>query len=121
MTKNFEHHCKIPNYDCMFYNRQGQLGGGIAIYVQKEIKYKFRKDLRINEPGMVEIGFIEIELDKIIYVVGEIYWVPNTFEKIFHEKYCGLLKGIGDQNAIIGGDFNIDYLKLLQHKRSEEL
>ena len=53
--------------------------------------------------------------------MGEIYQVPNTCEKIFNEKYCGLLKLIGNQNAIIGGDFNIDYLKLLQHKISEEL
>ena len=70
---------------------------------------------------MVESGFIEIELHKIIYVGGEIYWIPNTSEKIFNEKYCELLKHIRNQNAIIGGDFNIDYLKLLQHKRSEEL
>ena len=33
--KNLEHHCKIPNYDCFFYNRQGQLAGGIAIYVKQ--------------------------------------------------------------------------------------
>ena len=97
------------------------MGGGIAIYMQKGIKYKLREDLRINEPGVVESGFIEIELDKIIYVLGEVYWVPNTSEKIFNEKYCELLKHIRNQNAIIGGDFNIDYLKLLQHKRSEEL
>ena len=120
MTKNLEHHCKIPNYDCIFYNRQGQLGSGIAIYVKKGIKFKLREDLRINEPGMVESGFIEIELDKTIYIVGEIYRVPNTSEKIFNEKYCELPKCIGNQNAIICGDFNIDYLKLLQHKRSEE-
>ena len=35
MTKNLEHHFKIPNYDCIFYNKQGQLGERIAIYVKK--------------------------------------------------------------------------------------
>ena len=65
---------------------------------------------------MVESGFIEIELDKIIYIVGEIYWVPNTSEKIFNEKYCELLKCIGNQNAIIGGDFNIDCLNCCNTK-----
>ena len=40
---------------------------------------------------VVESGFIEIELDKVIYVVGEIYHVPNTSAKIFNEKYCELL------------------------------
>ena len=93
------------------------MGQGIAIYVENGIKYKLREGLRIKEPGMVECGFIEIELDKIFYVVGKIYWVPNTSEKIFNEKYCELLKHIGNQNAIIGGDFNMVY----QHKRSEEL
>ena len=97
------------------------MGWGIVIYVQKGIKYKLREDLRINEPGMVESGFIEIELDKIIYVVGEIYWVPNISEKIFNKKCCELLECIGNQKAIIGGDFNIDYLKLLQHEWSAEL
>ena len=48
MTINLEHHCKKSNYDCIFYNRQGQLGGGIAIYVKKGIRYKLREDLRIN-------------------------------------------------------------------------
>ena len=62
---------------------------------------------------MVESGSIEIELDKIIYVGGEIYQVPNTSEKIFNEKYCELLKHIGNQNVIIGGDFNIDYFKIV--------
>ena len=57
---------------------------------KKWIKYKLRGDLSINEPGMVESGFIEIELDKIIYIVGEIYQVSNTSEKIFNEKYCEL-------------------------------
>ena len=70
---------------------------------------------------MVESGFIEIELDKIIYILEEIYRILNTSEKIFNEKYCELLKCIGNQNAIIGGDFNIDYLQPLQHKRLEEL
>ena len=60
MTKNLEHHCKIPNYDCIFYNRQGQLGGGITIYVQKGIKYKLREDFRINEPGMGESGLLKL-------------------------------------------------------------
>ena len=60
---------------------------------------------------MVETGFIEIELDKIIYVVGENYRVPNTSEKIFNKKCCELFKCIGNENAIIGGNFNIDYLK----------
>ena len=53
--------------------------------------------------------------------MGEINQVPNTYEKIFNEKYYELLKCIGNQDAIIGGDFNIDYIRLLQHKRSEEL
>ena len=92
-----------------FYNRQGQLGGGIAA---KRDKIQARGRLNINEPGMVESGFIEIELDKIIYVVGEIYQVPNPSEKTFNEKYCDLLKCIVHQNAIIGSDYNIDYLKL---------
>ena len=70
---------------------------------------------------MVESGSIEIELDKMIYEVEEIYWVPNTSEKIFNKKYCELLKCIGNQNAIFGGDINTDYLKLMQHKRSKEL
>ena len=48
----------------MLYSNHQQLckGGGVSILVKRSLRTKIREDLSLNEPGLVESIFIELEI-----------------------------------------------------------
>ena len=83
----------MNNYEYFGSNRLEKRGGGVCLYVSKELEYKIRNDLTKNIEDMIETKFIEIVNNngKNI-IVGVIYRPPNSyfakFESTMNIKIC---------------------------------
>ena len=112
--------CQIDSYTLVETHRSHRRGGGVAIYINKNIKFEERLDLQIFIDGQIESHFIEIELNKKPVIIGEIYRVPSSDLDSFFEKYTMLLEKINSENKtlILGTDQNIDYLKIHDHGKT---
>jgi hypothetical protein len=126
MNDKIINRCKIKGYKLQTWeNRKVKTKGGVAIYVKKGLKTFSRKDLNIFEEGFFESCFIELDRknNSKNIIIGEIYRIPGTNEKLFLEKYESLLKTIATEKkeTIIGTDQNIDYLKINSYSNSSAL
>jgi hypothetical protein len=65
---------KLPKYEYIGSNRTNKKGGGVGIYVSKQLQYNIRKDLKTDIEDIIETIFIEISIftGKNI-IVGVIY------------------------------------------------
>ena len=77
----------LPGYDYIGSNRENKRGGGVGMYVSKQLQYKTRNDISINVENRIETSFIEICTSKgKNVIVGTIYRPPNntidTFENL---------------------------------------
>jgi exonuclease III len=103
----------VTNYQNMRYigsNRTNKKGGGVGIYVSKQLQYNIRKDLKTDIEDRIEIS---ISTGKNI-IVGLIYRPPNNKVEIFQNAVDAIIGKIDKENKVcyIMGDFNIDLLKL---------
>ena len=95
----------------------------MAIYINSKHNYKLRDDLAINVSGIFESIFIEVHSDSVKAVVGEIYRVPNTNEISSINMYENIIAKLHNykHDVIIGTDQNFDYIKIDQHKNTQDL
>ena len=98
------------NYTVLHQVRKSGKGEGLSIFVNKEIYFKSRTDLSINQND-VESLCIEIHHKKdktILFIV--IYRPPNGDMTVF-EKFCKKLLSGNDKsskNIIFADDLNIN-------------
>ncbi len=113
----------IDGYSFVNTHRTKQRGGGVAMYIRKNIAYKLRDDVSIFEEGTFESLFIEITLNGVNHIIGEIYRCPGSNERHFLDTYENLLNQIKkeNKNVIIGTDQNLDLMKFQQHANTAEL
>lgn len=109
----------VPNYNFESRNRSKGTGGGVAVYVRKDIDYVRRIDL---ENDSLENIVIEIIINKSKnFLIATHYRPPNTSKylcKNFKEEfdkslslYCSESKEL-----ILLGDMNVDYQKQNDNK-----
>ena len=87
----FKSLCHIPGYQFVFKNRENRTKGGVAIYIRNNHTFKTRDDLSIFIEGEYETIFVEINSKPNNLIIGEIYRVPNTPEKLSVERYDATL------------------------------
>ena len=89
--------------------------GGALLYINKNINYKLRKDLKIHKSKEVESIFIEIINKKERNtIIGCIYRHPCMDAREFNDTFLqNTLEKLSYENKdiILMGDFNIDILK----------
>ena len=104
----------IANYHMIHADRKKGRGGGVAMYINFQLKYKIRKDIYIDG---IENLFIEIDnkYGKNI-IVGTLYRPPSNNINNFIDKLDEELDKMSRENKhiYIMGDFNIDLSKSLQ-------
>ncbi len=120
ITENNKDSCELDGYKLLSEHRKKLTKGGVAIYINKKLKYIERADLSIFEEGFFESCFIELSMHNKNVVIGEIYRVPGTSENNFISKYEDLLHRIKNEkkDIIIGTDQNLDYLKVHHHSNT---
>lgn len=78
---------KLRNYDFINLNGPHRKGGGIGIFVSKQLNYKLCPDLNITEDGIIESLFIEIiSKTKKNMIIGTIYRPPSSKFDLFESK-----------------------------------
>ena len=106
---------QFKSKDYMLYSNHQQLckGDGLSILVKRSLRTKIRKDLSLNEPGLVESTFIELEIpSKHNIVLGSLYRIPNRQNKEFNCIYKKLINDWAiNKDLVIGIDQNLDLLK----------
>ena len=87
---------------------------GTLLYLNKNLKYKLRKDLNIYHKGMIGSTFVEIiSKNKKNMVGGCIYKHPKQLIPDFLDNHLlPLLKKLSNENKqiLVMGDFNINLL-----------
>ena len=107
----------IQGYNHLYDTREQRNGGGISIYVNANIAYKKRTDLKLDKTYF-ESYFIEVDQtvfqSKHNVIIGGLYKPPNVSIDIFNEKLEILLNKIGKEKkyAYIIGDYNINTLNV---------
>ena len=115
MIRNFQ----IENYTVLHQVRESGRGGGLNIFVQKEIYFKPRTDLSIASNDLESLCIkVHHKKDKNI-LFSVMYRPPNGGMTVF-EKFCEKLTSANDKrskNIISAGDLNITVLDYESNKK----
>ena len=111
---------QLEDYRLVEQHRVNKTGGGVGIFVRKEICFSQRKNLQFQE-DYIETIFIEI--DKSVFstksnvLIGNVYRPPNSDIKQFLDKYGQIMEMVHRENKLcyILGDFNLDLLNFEHH------
>ena len=104
----------MNNYEYFGTNRADKRGGGVGLYVSKQLEYKNRNDLTKNIEDIIETKFIEIiNSNGKNIIIGVIYGPPNRNFATFESAMNTILEKIDRENKLcyLMGDFNIDLFK----------
>jgi hypothetical protein len=114
---------QLPGYQFICNNRTYGKGGGVAMYICDEFQFSIRDDLTINENQQFETIFAEICYGKSKIVVGEVYRVPNTNEKLSIQRYETILQKLINLNGdvIIGTDQNFNFLDTERRGNTQDI
>ena len=107
----------FKGYDFVGKHRTHKKGGGVGLLISKNIKYRIRTDIELDDTNC-ENCFVELKLDCGNIVVGSIYRPPNTNSKDFVNLYKQLISKIKletKKRIIMGMDHNLDFLKNRSH------
>ena len=109
----------FPNYTSFHSTRLGRRGGGVAMYIQKNLTCLRQPELSVNFE-YIETIFLKIsKLNKSI-LIGTCYRPPNSnydsFQSFFEEKLSSISSGPVD--VVICGDVNLDLLKMNDDRTS---
>lgn len=99
----------IQGYTAFFHNRNGRVGGGVAIYIRTTSVISMKR-LAIECPTGTEAIFVECLLPCTKVTVGQIYRPPDTCPVVFNEQMSLILDHLDTPNntIVITGDFNHD-------------
>ncbi len=114
----------IPGYNFMHRSRLIKKQGGVAMYILDEFSYEECPELCTFYEGEFECIFVKVRTgtNKKI-VLGEIYRVPNTNERLALSRYEAILDQLhnNDTDVIIGTDQNFDFLQINSHRNTADL
>ena len=105
-----DYEVEIPGYDIIRLDRNRN-GGGVAMFIRKNIPYIIRQDL---VPDAIELLCIEVRKPKSKpLLIATWYRPPNSSHDLFH-KFENFLKLAEDENMeiIITGDLNCNFLEM---------
>ena len=94
-----------------------------GIYVKDDLHFKIRKDSTVNYGQEFESIFVEIDHNSHVFIVGEIYRVPNTNKLESIQRYEALLSQLSNfnGNVIVGTDHNFNLLNIEHHGNTQQL
>ena len=103
----------LNGYNFFSKNRENSSGGGVGIYVRHTFNVTCRDDLTSGYTSF-ELVILETKIGRKNYLLVEIYRPPSSSIRTFLTEYNQLLKVLNQQKCelVIGGDFNIDLLKI---------
>ena len=115
----------LNGYNLVEKHRSCKKGGGVGLFIKKDIPNMYRCDLVSPEP-IFESLFIEI--DKHVFrqqsniILGVIYRPPNTDINSFNETLSTILEKlkVEDKMCYLIGDYNINLLNYSSHSLTSD-
>lgn len=110
---NFE----LDGYEFSSINRTKKNGGGVAMFVDKELNYKVLECLTTVVDNVLESLTTEICTEKNSNIIMSwIYRAPGSSTEPFRDRMEEIYSKISRKVLFICGDFNIDLLNPNQQK-----
>ena len=105
---------KIEGYELFTTNRVGKTGGGVALYIDTELRCSVLKSMSKTIENIMECVTVEIKVDKTSnIIISCVYRTPGTSVDIFNEHLASMWDKVNDSKVkIICGDINVDLLKM---------
>lgn len=109
---------KLDGYDMIHKLRSCSKRGGLAIYVNTDIKFKKLPSITTDA---WENQFVQLTINTKNYTIGNIYRPPNVKNgkteqenlQIFYEEFSNMLGQFSNKSqVIISGDYNINLLQV---------
>ena len=115
---------QIPGFKFVHKNRIAREGGGVAMYLSNDLKWKRRTGLETDE-----IECIRVEVDILkgkSFLVGCIYRPPDSssyLRRDFNENLNEMLTKVNkvSMETFLLGHINLNYLVKSSHKEIKEL
>ena len=88
--------------------RENKRGGGVALYIKKDIKYELHKKLNEINLEKIELIAATLKLKEGNVIVISIYRPPDSDIKLTIKDLDKILTATGENKTVICGDLNID-------------
>ena len=115
----------MENYTMIEKHRDTKSGGGVGLFINKQLLFTERPDLCCFDEYM-ECVTVELYCDKIAsnntIIISVIYRPPNTDTRIFIDKLSELLDSVRHENKVCYflGDYNINILNYETHRATAD-
>ena len=115
----------LEHYRSEHVYRPDRGGGGVSLFMRKNIEYFMREDLSINN-RTIESMFIEVKKESIgktqDAIVAVIYRPPDTDIRAFNDYLNSILSKLKAEKKLLYllGDFNINLLNADTHQATQE-
>lgn len=112
---------ELEGYEFTFITRRNKGGGGVALYVDKSLKFNVVKKMTMVIDNVLECITVEICKEKSKNVIIScIYRAPGSSIETFKDWIEETFIEIAHKKVFICGDFNIDLLNPNKHITTEE-
>ena len=107
----------IEGYSIVQKYREDRKGGGVAILISDNLKYRSRPDLE-HKTNILEHCVVELKLGNENILCSSCYRAPNTDVDLFLAEYATLLNNLKESKSkiVMGMDHNLDLLKYSKHR-----
>ena len=105
--------CNIDSYDFIGNGRERRRGGGVGIFIRKDLDFIHRSELDINTE-FIESLFVEIKSSHKNTIFSAIYRPPGCSVQYFLESLNQVLQTVNTENkdVFFTGEFNIDLMNV---------
>lgn len=112
----------IDGYELHHINRVNKKAGGVALFVNSDLKCKPIECMTVAVDDLMECVTVEIEMERSCNIVVTcIYRIPRTMIETFTDAIDDILsKAKGKKTVCTCGDYNIDLLNVSSHKASSD-
>lgn len=111
----------LNGYEMYIQNRKSKNGGGVALYVDKNLRSKLIPNMTTTLEGVMEGLTIEIIMEnRRNILVSCLYRAPGSDIENFKNCVEKMFTKSVQKDIFICGDFNIDLMKSKQHKPIED-
>ncbi|XP_013868123.1 uncharacterized protein LOC106520513 [Austrofundulus limnaeus] len=101
----------LEGYEFNYINRKNKKGGGVALYINNDLKYKVVEKMSVSVDEVMECITIEIQFEKQKNImVSCVYRAPASDTEVFTNYMETLFAKMHQKVIFICGDFNIDML-----------
>ncbi|XP_024136829.1 uncharacterized protein LOC112151929, partial [Oryzias melastigma] len=114
-------HFELEGYDLNYINRLNKPGGGVALYVKKDMKFKIITHMTMTIDNVLECLTIEICCEKRKNVIITcVYRTPGSNMEQFIQWIEKMFSDVRNKTVFICGDFNIDLMNPNKHKSTDD-